>query len=281
MQAKLTLDTAGMTQTDHLAALMRGKRTAVLTGAGVSTDSGIPDYRGAGAPVRTPMTVQDFLLDEKKRKRYWAGSHLGWRHFGSAKPNEGHKTLARLEAHGLVSGVVTQNVDGLHTRAGTRKVVELHGSMDTVSCLDCGQVFARQAVAEQLAAANPWIDQEGAVRIAPDGDADVDEIDRFVLPVCTVCGGRLKPDVVFFGELVPPTKFAQASALVASSDLLLIIGSSLTVNSGIRLMEQARRRQLPIVVVNRGATKGDTRAAHKLDAGASETLATIAEQLLD
>lgn len=281
MQAKLANETASMKQADQLAELMRGKRTAVLTGAGVSTDSGIPDYRGAGAPVRTPMTVQDFLRDESKRKRYWAGSHLGWRHFGSAQPNAAHTTLARLEAEGLVSGVITQNVDGLHTRAGTRKVVELHGAMDTVSCLDCGQVFARHAVAEQLTAANPWIDEQGAVRIAPDGDADVDHIERFVLPVCTVCGGRLKPDVVFFGELVPTAKFAQAAALIASSDLLLIVGSSLTVNSGIRLMEQARRRQLPIVVVNRGTTKGDSRAAHKLDAGASETLAHIAEQLLD
>lgn len=281
MHAKLVLDTAGTTQAAQLASLMRGKRTAVLTGAGVSTDSGIPDYRGAGAPVRTPMTVQDFLSSESKRKRYWAGSHLGWRHFGSARPNAGHETLALLESRGLVNGVITQNVDGLHTRAGSRKVVELHGSMDTVSCLDCGQVFARQAVAEQLEQANPWIDQDGAVRIAPDGDADVEQLDRFVLPVCTVCGGRLKPDVVFFGEIVPPSKFSQAAALVAGADLLLIIGSSLTVNSGIRLMEQARRRQIPIAVVNRGATKGDSRAAHKLDAGASETLATIAEHLLD
>lgn len=281
MQAELAVGSASATQLEQLAELMRGKRTAVLTGAGISTDSGIPDYRGAGAPVRTPMTVQDFLRDESRRKRYWAGSHLGWRHFGGAQPNSGHRTLASLEAGGLVSGVVTQNVDGLHTRSGSRKVVELHGSMDTVSCLDCGQVFARQSIAEQLERANPWIDTEGAVRLAPDGDADVDELDRFVLPVCTVCGGRLKPDVVFFGELVPSAKFALAAALVASSDLLLIVGSSLTVNSGIRLMEQARRRRLPIVVVNRGTTKGDTRAAHKLDAGASETLTAIAERLLD
>lgn len=267
-------------QLDQLAALMRDKQTVVLTGAGISTDSGIPDYRGAGAPVRTPMTVQDFLGDEKRRKRYWAGSHRGWRHFGSAQPNPGHLTLARLEAAGTVSGVVTQNVDGLHTRAGTRKVVELHGAMDTVSCLDCGQVYARQAVAEQLERANPWLAQPDAVQIAPDGDAEVEEIEGFVLPVCTVCGGALRPDVVFFGELVPPMKFAQASDLVARSELMLIVGSSLAVNSGIRLMEQARRRRLPIVVVNRGTTKGDRRAAHKLDAGASETLAAIAERLL-
>ncbi|AMB60373.1 NAD-dependent protein deacetylase [Microterricola viridarii] len=265
---------------DAVAELMHGRRTAVLTGAGISTDSGIPDYRGEGAPTRTPMTVQDFLSDERKRKRYWAGSHLGWRHFASAQPNAGHRTLARLENAGLVTGVVTQNVDGLHRRAGSSRVVELHGSMDTVSCLDCGQVFARQAVAEQLERANPWLETSDAVRIAPDGDADVEEVERFTLPVCTVCGGRLKPDVVFFGELVPAPRFAQAAALVARSELLLVVGSSLAVNSGIRLLEQARRRGLPIVVVNRGATKGDARAAHKLDAGASETLAELAERLL-
>ena len=174
-----------------------------------------------------------------------------------------------------------RSVDGLHTRAGTRKVVELHGSMDTVSCLDCGQVFSRQAVARQLERINPWMSDTNAVKIAPDGDAEVSDLENFSLPICTVCAGRLKPDVVFFGELVPTGKFSQAAALVASSDLLLIVGSSLAVNSGIRLMEQARRRRLPIVVVNRGATKGDARATHKLDAGASETLAAIAERILD
>ncbi len=267
-------------QIDQLAALMRGKRTAVLTGAGISTDSGIPDYRGAGAPVRTPMTFQDFLSSEERRKRYWAGSHRGWHHFNSAQPNEGHRTLARLETAGFVSGVVTQNVDGLHTHAGSRKVVELHGSTDTVSCLDCGQVFARQAVAAQIERVNPWMSEPVAAQIAPDGDAEVHDLNDFVLPQCTVCGGRLKPDVVFFGELVPRGTFSQAAALVANSELLLIVGSSLAVNSGIRLLEQARRRNLPVVVVNRGTTKGDTRAAHKLDAGASETLAAIAERIL-
>lgn len=274
------LDEASAGQIEQLAALMSGRTTAVLTGAGISTDSGIPDYRGAGAPTRTPMTVQDFLSSESRRKRYWAGSHLGWRHFGSAQPNAGHLALARLEAAGAVSGVITQNVDGLHTRAGTRTVVDLHGSMSTVSCLDCGQVFARQAVAEQLELANPWLAAPDAVELAPDGDADVEGLEDFTVPVCTVCGGRLKPDVVFFGELVPTTKFAQAAAIVAHSELLLVIGSSLTVNSGIRLVEQARRRRLPIVVVNRGATKADGRAEHKIDAGASETLAAVSERLL-
>ncbi|MCD2442178.1 NAD-dependent deacetylase [Agromyces sp. SYSU K20354] len=258
---------------------MRGARVAVLTGAGVSTDSGIPDYRGEGAPVRTPMTVQTFLASERARKRYWAGSHLGWRNFGTAQPNPGHLALARLEAAGSVSGVVTQNVDGLHRRAGGRHVVELHGSMDRVVCLQCGQHYARQAIAEQLELLNPSIDLETAIRLAPDGDVEVDDVDAMVIPACTVCGGVLKPDVVFFGEFVPVTTFQAASALVASSDVLLVAGSSLVVNSGMRLIERARRRRLPIVVVNRGVTKGDSRAAVKIDAGASQTLVAFADAL--
>ncbi|MFC6355585.1 NAD-dependent protein deacetylase [Luethyella okanaganae] len=272
--------TATREQLDHVIGLMEGRRTVVLTGAGVSTDSGIPDYRGEGAPTRTPMTLQQFLADDGHRKRYWAGSHLGWRRFGSAEPNAGHRALADLERGGHVSGVVTQNVDGLHTRAGSRHVVELHGSMDRVLCLDCGQTFARSNIADRLRAANPWLSEAEVVRIAPDGDAEVEDIDRFVVPVCTVCYGRLKPDVVFFGEFVPSEKFAEAAALVQNSDLLVVAGSSLVVNSGIRLMEQARRRKLPIVVVNRGVTRGDARATHKLDAGTSETLTALAERLL-
>lgn len=259
--------------------LMRGARVAVLTGAGVSTDSGIPDYRGEGAPARTPMTVQRFLASEDARKRYWAGSHLGWRHFGSARPNAGHLALASLEAAGAVTGVVTQNVDGLHRRAGNRHVVELHGGMDRVVCLDCGQHYARQSVAEELTLLNPGMDLEHSIRQAPDGDVVVDDVDAMVIPVCTVCGGILKPDVVFFGEFVPAATFQAAASLVAGSDVFLVAGSSLVVNSGVRLIEQARRRRLPIIVVNRGATKGDSRAAIKIDAGASETLTAFAEAL--
>lgn len=259
--------------------LMRGARVAVLTGAGVSTDSGIPDYRGEGAPVRTPMTVQRFLASEEARKRYWAGSHLGWRHFGAARPNAGHLALASLEASGAVAGVVTQNVDGLHRRAGSRHVVELHGGMDRVVCLDCGQHYARQAIAEELTLLNPGMDLEQSIRQAPDGDVVVDDVESMVIPVCTVCGGILKPDVVFFGEFVPVPTFQAAASLVAGADVFLVAGSSLVVNSGVRLIEQARRRRLPIIVVNRGVTKGDSRAAVKIDAGASETLTAFAEAL--
>jgi NAD-dependent SIR2 family protein deacetylase len=259
--------------------VLSGRRFAVLTGAGVSTDSGIPDYRGEGAPQRNPMTFDQFLGSPSFRKRYWAGSHLGWRMFDAAQPNEGHRALARLEEAGRVTGVVTQNVDGLHARAGTRRLVDLHGSMDRVNCLRCGQTFARASVAERITESNPQLGEPDLIRIAPDGDADVDEYEAFVVPSCTVCGGVLKPDVVFFGEFVPTEKFAEATAIVASSEALVIAGSSLVVNSGIRLLEQARRRKLPIVIVNRGVTKGDGRASVKVDAGTSETLNALEARL--
>ncbi len=264
---------------DETVALLSGRRFAVLTGAGVSTDSGIPDYRGEGAPKRTPMTFQQFLADDRFRKRYWAGSHLGYRRFAAARPNDGHRALARLEAAGAANGVITQNVDGLHKQAGSQRVVDLHGSMDRVLCLVCGQVFAREAITARIDAANPWLDTEGAVEIAPDGDAIVADVDAFVVPDCTVCGGRLKPDVVFFGEFIPAEKYREASALVRSADALVIAGSSLVVNSGIRLLEEARRRKLPIVIVNRGETKGDLRATVKLNGGTTEALVELSRRL--
>lgn len=260
--------------------LMRGSRLAVLTGAGVSTDSGIPDYRGEGAPRRSPMTLQTYLASESARKRYWAGSHLGWRSFGTAQPNAGHLALARLEAGGVVTGVVTQNVDGLHRRAGSRRVVELHGGMDRVVCLQCGQLFAREAIADRLERLNPGFAVDGAIRTNPDGDVEVDDVDAMRIPECSVCGGLLKPDVVFFGEFVPVETFTTAAGIVNAADVLLVAGSSLVVNSGIRLIEAARRRKLPIIVVNRGVTKGDARAAVKVDAGTSESLTAIAEALV-
>jgi NAD-dependent SIR2 family protein deacetylase len=264
---------------DEAADLLTGRQFAVLTGAGVSTDSGIPDYRGEGAPQRNPMTFQQFLAADSFSKRYWAGSHLGYRRFAAAAPNQGHYALARLEKSGAANGVITQNVDGLHKQAGSRRVVDLHGAMDRVLCLTCGQVFARESVSARIEAANPWLEAEGALEIAPDGDAIVSDIDSFIVPNCTVCGGRLKPDVVFFGEFIPAEKYREASALVRSADALLIAGSSLVVNSGIRLLEEARRRRLPIVIVNRGTTKGDARATVKLDAGTTETLVELARRL--
>jgi len=265
---------------DRAAELLKGHRLAVLTGAGISTDSGIPDYRGRGTPVRTPMSYQQFLSSEPFRQRYWAGSHLGWRRFRAATPNEGHVAIAELETAGVVCGVVTQNVDDLHLKAGSRRVVDLHGSMHTVSCLSCGQTFDRGAIADRLAAANPWLDSDEALELAPDGDVQIAEFEETVVPDCSVCGGILKPDVVFFGEFVPPLKFEEGAALVASSSALLVAGSSLVVNSGIRVVELARRRRMPIVIVNRGETKADHRADVKIDGGTTEALVELRERLL-
>ena len=264
---------------DAAAEALEGRTVAVLTGAGISTDSGIPDYRGAGAQPRNPMTFQQFRTDADYRKRYWAGSHLGWRRFDGAEPNDGHRALTELELSGVVNGVMTQNVDGLHHRAGSQRVVDLHGTMDRVRCLTCGQSFSRADIALRIASANPWLNEPEAVELGPDGDVVVSHLDEFVTPECTVCEGMLKPDIVFFGEFIPIEKFAEASALVLSSDALLIAGSSLVVNSGIRLLDQAAKRRLPIVIVNRGVTRGDLRATVKIDAGTSETLTALARRL--
>ncbi len=268
-------------QVDAAVEVLRGRTIAVLTGAGLSTDSGIPDYRGEGAPVRTPMTFQQFLSDPDYRKRYWAGSHLGWKRFAAAEPNAGHRALADLELAGIVDGVITQNVDGLHLRAGSQHVVDLHGTMDRVRCLTCGQYYARASVAQRIAASNPWLDIPEAVTLSPDGDVQIDDVDAFTVPECTVCGGVLKPDVVFFGEFVPRDRFEEARALVHRADALIVAGSSLVVNSGIRLLDQASRRKLPVVIINRGVTKGDPRATVKIEAGTSETLVELLERLAE
>lgn len=279
MTTVLAQDAATDAAVAHAVDVLAGRRIAVLTGAGVSTDSGIPDYRGKGAPVRTPMTAQQFLSSDAARRRYWVGSHLGWRAFAAARPNAGHEALAALENSGVATGVITQNVDGLHVRAGSRRVVELHGTMRRVLCTHCGQVFDRRDLAARVEADNPWIAIPDAVELGPDGDVLPASSDGFVVPDCSVCGGMLKPDVVFFGEYIPVAKFTEAEQLVHGSDALLVAGSSLVVNSGIRLLERARRRKLPIVIVNRGETRGDGHATVKIDAGTSEVLRRLAEAL--
>ncbi|WP_413320064.1 Sir2 family NAD-dependent protein deacetylase [Agrococcus sp. 1P02AA] len=260
--------------------LLRGRRIAVLTGAGISTDSGIPDYRGEGAPRRTPMVFEAFRTSEDARRRYWAGSHLGWRRFTSVHPNDGHRALARLEQAGLITGIATQNVDDLHERSGSREVVHVHGRMHTVSCLDCGRTYDRERIAEDIERRNPWIVVPEQVRLQPDGDVEIDAAQRFEVPACPVCGGMLKPDVVFFGELVPPKVFAAARDVIAAGEVVLVAGSSLVVNSGTRLLEVARREGVPIVIVNRGATKWDARSAARVEGGTSETLTAIADALI-
>ena len=274
------LDSAALAELDRAVEILAGRELAILTEAGISTDSGIPDYRGEGAPVRTPMTFQQFIADAEYRKRYWAGSHLGWSHFDAARPNAGHIALAELEQAGVLNGVVTQNVDGLHLRAGSQRVVDLHGTMDKVRCLRCNQSFARSDIAARISESNPWLETINPATINPDGDAEVASFERFVTPECTVCGGVLKPDIVFFGEFVPVDKFSEAAALVKKAGAMIVAGSSLVVNSGIRLIDQATRRRIPLIVINRGITKGDGRAAVKINAGTSEVLLALQERLV-
>lgn len=265
---------------DALADLIAGGGAVALTGAGMSTDSGIPDYRGPDGTRRvTPMTITDFRSGPQARQRYWARGHIGWRRFAAARPNPAHEVVAGLQRRGHLDTVITQNVDGLHVRAGSRRVVELHGTMRRVLCTHCGQVFDRRDLTLRVERDNPWITVPDAVELGPDGDVLPASSDGFVVPTCSVCEGMLKPDVVFFGEYIPLTIFAEAEQLVAASDALLVAGSSLVVNSGIRLLERARRRKLPVVIVNRGQTRGDTRATVKIDAGTTEVLQALAEAL--
>lgn len=274
-----TLDVSTREFASEMGRALRGQRVAVLTGAGMSTDSGIPDYRGKGSSPRTPMSFNDFVTSADFRRRYWAGAHAGWRRFSSVEPNVGHLTLAAMEQQGFIDGVVSQNVDGLHRRAGSSHVVDLHGSLDRVVCLECGQMFDRESVEVQLEAHNTWLRDLPEAELAPDGDSEVSYWRDLTVPECTVCGGTLKPDVVFFGEFVPPKVYRAASSLVGRADILLTLGTSLAVNSGVRLLEIAQRRRAVIVIVNRGVTKGDRWAKWRLDDGVSEFLSALAEEL--
>nr|WP_233404647.1 NAD-dependent protein deacetylase [Actinotalea solisilvae] len=266
--------------------MLRGHRLAVLTGAGVSTDSGIPDYRGPDSPPRRPMTYQQFVSDPAFRRTYWARNHVGWRHVHRTTPNAGHRALAALEARGVVVGVITQNVDRLHQEAGSRRVIDLHGTYAEVVCLACGARYARDHVAGRLEALNPgFAEAVGAVadvEIAPDADAVIESTEGFVVADCERCGGMLKPDIVYFGENVPRERVDRAFALVDEAAALLVAGSSLTVMSGLRFVRHAARvRGVPVVIVNRGVTRGDDLADLRVDAGTSETLTTLADQLPD
>jgi len=255
-----------------VAELLEG-RVVVLTGAGLSTDSGIPDYRGPGAPVRMPMTFQEFVATPESQRRYWARAHLGWTRMGSAQPNDGHRALARLEATGQVSFLITQNVDGLHERACQQQMVALHGRISEVVCLDCGDRSDRVAIQHLLSAANPgWLQEHASVLARPDGDVDLEETIGFVVPGCDSCGGRLKPHVVFFGENVPKHRVERCYAALDQADALLVAGSSLTVMSGLRFVRYAAKTGLPVVIVNRGPTRGDALATVRIEAGCSEWL---------
>ncbi|MFD5337630.1 NAD-dependent protein deacetylase [Streptomyces hawaiiensis] len=254
----------------------------VLSGAGISTESGIPDYRGEGGSLsrHTPMTYQDFTAGAQARRRYWARSHLGWRSFGQARPNAGHRAVAAFGRHGLLSGVITQNVDGLHQAAGSEDVVELHGTLARVVCLSCGTFSPRHELALRLEEANPGFDPVAA-GINPDGDADLtdDQVGGFRVVPCTVCGGTLKPDVVFFGESVPPQRVEQCRELVRGATSLLVLGSSLTVMSGFRFVRQAAQAGKPVLIVNRDQTRGDQHAVTRVSLPLGTALSTLAHQL--
>jgi NAD-dependent SIR2 family protein deacetylase len=249
------------------------RRWLVLTGAGVSTDSGIPDYRGPGSVRRQPMTIQQFRSGAAEQQRYWARAYLGWSRMAGAQPNATHRILADLERRGRVSAVITQNVDGLHTRAGHRRVVDLHGRLDRVACLDCDGLAPREEVQRRLAALNPRYGDRPLAAL-PDGDVALEETRDFVVARCD-CGGPLKPDVVFFGENVPSGRVEECTVLLEDAEALVVLGSSLHVFSGRRWVKAAHRRGIPIVIVNRGGTRGDELATVKVDAGCAETLAAL------
>jgi len=260
---------------------MAGRPLAVLTGAGLSTDSGIPDYRGPDSVPRSPMTYQQFVSDDLLRRRYWARNHVGWRHMHRAEPNAGHLALAALEHAGLLTGLITQNVDRLHEVAGSINVIDLHGRFDKVICLRCRRVIDRSALADRLEALNPgWPDSSADPGdVAPDADADVGDTARFVIADCEVCAGMLKPDFVYFGENVPKDRVAAAYAMVDRAEALLVAGTSLTVMSGLRFVRHAAKTGKPVVIINRGSTRGDELAAVKLEAGVSESLESLAAEL--
>jgi NAD-dependent SIR2 family protein deacetylase len=265
-----------------LADLVADAEVVILSGAGLSTESGIPDYRGPSGLSRRaqPMTYQAFTGSAAGRQRYWARSHLGWRHMARAIPNAGHQAVAELERRGLLAGIITQNVDGLHQAAGAQRVIELHGSIHRVVCLGCGQRTSREELGQRLGAANPGWDAL-VTEINPDGDADLaDEyVADFDVVDCASCGGWLKPDVVFFGEGVPRQRVDECYALAERGAALIVLGSSLSVMSGYRFVRHVAKRAIPIGIVNQGPTRGDSQALVTLDAPLGRTLTTLVSLL--
>ena len=264
-------------QVDELLDFLASRPLVVLTGAGCSTDSGIPDYRGPDSPARMPMTYQEFVSGPVARQRYWGRSHLGWGRMKGAEPNAGHLALARLDPELLI----TQNVDGLHERAGSRRVVALHGRIAEVVCLSCRAVTTRTRLHQRLTELNPgFADRHGRAEVRPDGDVELDDTEDFVVAGCAGCGGVLKPHVVFFGENVPVDRvercYEAVDQLAGTEGALLVAGSSLTVMSGLRFVRRAAKAGTPVAIVNRGATRGDDLAAYRLDMGTSELLAALA-----
>jgi NAD-dependent deacetylase sirtuin 4 len=261
--------------------LLTGRRIVALTGAGCSTESGIPDYRSNGRNgPRNPIQHDAFLRRDDVRRRYWARATLGWARFRAAQPNAAHRALASLEEAGLLAGVITQNVDRLHHRAGSRRVIELHGALEEVSCLRCGIAQERDRLQQRLLEANPGWLELGADAL-PDGDADLpaDLVAGFRVVACRSCGGDLKPNVVFFGGNVPAPTLAAAWELFDAGEVLLVVGSSLTVYSGFRFVRRAQELELPVALINIGPTRADDLVQVKISAPASEVLPRLARQL--
>ncbi|MGH7447098.1 MAG: NAD-dependent protein deacetylase [Longimicrobiales bacterium] len=265
--------------------VLAGRRIVVLAGAGCSTESGIPDYRGTGAPRRrAPVQYQEFVRDASARARYWARSTIGWPRMRAAQPNAGHRALARMEQTGHVAGLITQNVDGLHHAAHSRRVVELHGSLAAVRCIECRDVVSRDTFQDRLLELNsgwPPLARIDAIASAPDGDADLADamLESFRVPVCGTCAGIMKPHVVFFGENVPAPVVQEAWSVFAEGDVLLVTGSSLAVYSGRRFIDRARRDGIPIAIINRGSTRADEVAAAKIDGALGTVLPALADAL--
>lgn len=271
---------------DALAAVLARGRVLVVSGAGISTDSGIPDYRGPTGARRhaDPMTFQRFVGSLAERRRYWARSHLGWPSVAAARPNAAHDAVAALGEAGGLTGVVTQNVDGLHGAAGSPRVIDLHGRLDAVVCLQCSRRRPRLEVGLRLDTVNPGF-REAVVGVdagaRPDGDVALAErvIAGFRVVDCRSCGGVLKPDVVFFGENVPASVVEAAWALYAEADAVLVVGSSLTVYSGRRFVDRAARDDRPVAVVNLGPTRADEHATVRVEGRVGEVLPRLAERL--
>jgi NAD-dependent SIR2 family protein deacetylase len=267
-----TISAAAQYGIDYAREKLAGLKLAVLTGAGMSTDSGIPDYRGAGRTHQHPMTFDRFMGSYEAQQRYWARSYVGWSRISQAKPNAGHFALALAEKMGTVTGLITQNVDGLHQASGSKNVYELHGRLNMVKCMKCGLSITRTDVDLMLQELNPTVNKDASVEYTPDGDAEIEATRDFKIPVCPNCGGVLKPDVVFFGEQVEANLVERCFAEIDSAGGLLVAGTSLSVNSGMRFVKRAIKAEKPVVIVNLGPTKGDNLVLAKIEANTSQAL---------